>query len=94
MEIKGLSEAKIDKLVEASRNACPNFGIQEWCRSPELVYEMFPGTPEVRNGYMYPNDKPGLGVEIDEKLAAKYPVEDWVEQWTQTRLPDGSPSRP
>ncbi len=27
MEIKGLSEAKIDKLVEASRNACPNFGI-------------------------------------------------------------------
>ncbi|KAL6772113.1 DMC1 [Auxenochlorella protothecoides x Auxenochlorella symbiontica] len=27
VEIKGLSEAKIDKLVEASRNACPNFGI-------------------------------------------------------------------
>ncbi|MDP6778053.1 MAG: enolase C-terminal domain-like protein, partial [Candidatus Latescibacteria bacterium] len=25
----------------------PNFGVQEWCRFPELVYEMFPGTPEV-----------------------------------------------
>jgi mannonate dehydratase len=72
----------------------PNFGIQEWCRFPELVYEIFPGTPEVRNGYMYPNDRPGLGIDIDEKLAAKYPYTDEVEQWTQTRLPDGSPTRP
>ena len=72
----------------------PNFGIQEWCRFPPLVYEMFPGTPEVRNGYMYPNDKPGLGIDIDEKLAARFPCKDEVEQWTQTRLPDGSPSRP
>ena len=52
----------------------PNFGIQEWCRFNELVYEMFPGLPEVRNGYMYPNDKPGLGIDIDEELAAKYPA--------------------
>jgi mannonate dehydratase len=72
----------------------PNFGIQEWCRFPELVYEMFPGLPEVRNGYMYPNDKPGLGIDIDERLAAKYPPEDQVEFWTQTRWPDGSPARP
>jgi mannonate dehydratase len=72
----------------------PNFGVQEWCRFPELVYEMFPGTPEVRNGYMYPNDRPGLGIDLDEKLAAKYPPTDQVEQWTQTRLPDGGPARP
>jgi mannonate dehydratase len=72
----------------------PNFGIQEWCRFPEQVYEMFPGLPEVRNGYMYPNEKPGLGIEIDEKLAAKYPCQDQVEWWTQTRLPDGGPTRP
>ena len=72
----------------------PNFGIQEWCRFPELVYEMFPGLPEVRDGYMYPNDKPGLGIEMNEKLVAKYPCVDEVEWWTQTRLPDGSPSRP
>lgn len=72
----------------------PNFGIQEWCRFPELVYEMFPGCPEVRDGYMYPNEKPGLGIEIDEALAAKYPCTDEVIQWTQTRLPDGSPARP
>ncbi len=72
----------------------PNFGIQEWCRFPEHVYELFPGLPKIRNGYMYPNDRPGLGIDIDEKLAAKYPCEDSVEQWTQARLPDGSPARP
>lgn len=72
----------------------PNFGVQEWCRFPDLVYEIFPGLPEVRNGYMYPNDQPGLGIEIDEKLAAKYPCKDQVEWWTQTRLPDGTPVPP
>lgn len=72
----------------------PNFGIQEWCRFPELVYEMFPGTPEVRGGYMYPNEKPGLGIEINESLAAKYPYTDEIIQWTQTRLPDGTLVRP
>ncbi len=72
----------------------PNFGIQEWCRFPELVYEIFPGTPEVRDGYMYPNDQPGLGIDIDEKLAAQYPCTDEVIFWTQARLPDGSPARP
>ncbi len=72
----------------------PNFGIQEWCRFPELVYEMFPGLPEVRNGYMYPNERPGLGIDIDETLAAKYPCQDSVEMWTQKRLADGTPIRP
>jgi len=72
----------------------PNFGIQEWCRFGDLVYEIFPGTPRVRNGYLYPNDKPGLGIDVDEKLAAEYPCTDTVERWTQARLPDGSPARP
>jgi mannonate dehydratase len=72
----------------------PNFGVQEWCRFNDLCYDIFPGLPEVRGGYMYPNDQPGLGIDINEELAARYPCEDTVEQWTQTRLPDGSPSRP
>lgn len=72
----------------------PNFGIQEWCRFPELVYEMFPGTPEVRDGYMYPNETPGLGIDIDEGMAAKYPCTDEVIGWTQARLPDGTAVRP
>lgn len=72
----------------------PNFGIQEWYIPSELEYEMFPGLPEVKDGYLYPNDQPGLGIDIDEELAAQYPCREIVEQWTQTRLPDGSPARP
>jgi len=72
----------------------PNFGIQEWCRFDPIFYDIFPGLPEVRNGYMYANDNPGLGIDIDEELAAKYPCKDFVEEWTQTRWPDGSPARP
>ena len=72
----------------------PNFGIQEWYRPSELEYAMFPGLPTVREGYLYPNDAPGLGIDIDEQLAAEHPAEDVVEAWTQTRLPDGSPVRP
>ncbi len=72
----------------------PNFGIQEWYQPSELDYEMFAGLPEVRAGYLYPNEQPGLGIDIDEQLAAKYPCSEIVEQWTQTRLPDGSPARP
>lgn len=72
----------------------PNFGIQEWYQPSDLDYEMFPGLPEVRDGYLYPNDLPGLGIDIDEQLAAEHPCGQIVEQWTQTRLPDGSPARP
>lgn len=71
-----------------------NFGIQEWCRFDSLVYDMFPGLPVVRGGYMYPSGKPGLGIDFDETLAAKYPPVDEVDFWTQTRLPDGTPVRP
>lgn len=72
----------------------PNFGIQEWYLPSELEYEMFPGLPEVIDGYLYPNDEPGLGIGINEDLAVAHPCEEIVEQWTQTRLPDGGPARP
>ena len=72
----------------------PNFGIQEWYRPSELDYEVFPGLPVVEAGYLYPSDVHGLGIDIDEELAAKYPCQDIVEAWTQTRLPDGSTARP
>jgi mannonate dehydratase len=72
----------------------PNFGVQEMFRTSDMYYDMFPGMPEIRNGYMCPNDKPGLGIDINEELAAKYPCQDEVIQWTQARLPDGTPARP
>jgi mannonate dehydratase len=72
----------------------PNFGIQEWSGFPEPLREVFPGCPDVRDGYMYPNEQPGLGIDIDEALAANYPCEDFLDAWTVARLPDGTSARP
>jgi mannonate dehydratase len=74
--------------------ASPNFGIHEWYRPSALEYEMFPGLPRVVDGYLYPNEESGLGIDIDESLAAQHPCDHNVEQWTQTRLPDGTAVRP
>ena len=52
----------------------PAFGIQEENHFPPSVYEVLPGTSLIRKGYLYGNDKPGLGIDIDEALAAKYPI--------------------
>jgi mannonate dehydratase len=50
-----------------------NFGIQEGPRFNEATREVFSGCPETRNGYLYANEAPGWGIEVNEKLAAKYP---------------------
>src|SRR5439155_10637219 len=50
-----------------------NFGIQEQNLFSDTVREVFPGAPEIKGGYMYANDKPGLGIDINEKLAASFP---------------------
>jgi mannonate dehydratase len=50
------------------------FGIQEENHFPPSVHEMFPGTAEIRKGYLYGSDKPGLGIDIDEEMAAKNPM--------------------
>jgi mannonate dehydratase len=70
--------------------ACPNFGVQEWSGFLEVEREMFPGCPEERAGYVYPNDAPGFGIDLDEALAAKYPCPEGVLEWTQARTPDGT----
>ena len=74
--------------------ATPNFGIQEWSGFGEAEQAVFPGCPEVRHGYAYLNDAPGLGIDLDEAEAAKYPCEAGVPAWTLTRLPDGTAVRP
>lgn len=71
-----------------------NFGIQEWSGIREVSAEVFPGSPELRDGYVYANDKPGLGIDINEALAAKYPCVTEVTRWTQTRIPDGTSNTP
>ncbi len=71
-----------------------NFGIQEWSGFSEAVYDVFPGCPQVRNGYLYPNDQPGLGIDLDEKLAALHPCTDGPPTWTLARTPDGTAAWP
>jgi len=71
-----------------------NFGIQEWSDWTEKSLEVFPGCPELRQGYVYANDKPGLGIDIDEAAAAKYPCGEELPKWTNARRPDGTPARP
>lgn len=68
----------------------PNFVIQELRANQGALLDVFPGLPEYRDGYVYPNDKPGLGVDIDEEEAKKYPCRNDVTTWTQTRNYDGS----
>lgn len=87
--------------------AAPNFGVQEWSgiEPPNFVIqdlkgphgallEVFLGLPEFDKGYVYANDTPGLGVDINEEEAAKYPCENTVTTWTQTRKRDGSLQTP
>jgi len=51
----------------------PNFGVQEYMRHTEETDAVFPHAYTFSKGAMHPGDKPGLGVDLDEALAAKYP---------------------
>ena len=53
--------------------ACYNFGIQEYSAFNDRTREVFANCPRLENGYLYPNDAPGWGIEVDERAAAKYP---------------------
>jgi mannonate dehydratase len=75
-----------------------NFGVHEGSGFPKETQEVFAGCPEVKNGYMLAQEKPGLGIEFDEKLAAKFPVADtppnFDYSWGTTRRKDGTVIRP
>jgi mannonate dehydratase len=50
-----------------------NFGVQEYMRHTAETDAVFPHAYTFDKGYMHPGNVPGHGVDIDEKLAAKYP---------------------
>jgi mannonate dehydratase len=74
----------------------PAFGIQEGHVWNEAAQEVFPGALMPVDGYLYPNDAPGWGIEIDEKEAAKYPAQAHLfERWAaHVRRPDGGIEEP
>jgi mannonate dehydratase len=77
--------------------ACPNFGIQEARQFTQAEQDVFPGCPVLKDGYYHASDKPGLGIELDEKLAAKFPISDepsFDMRWGNLRLRDGSIAKP
>jgi mannonate dehydratase len=53
--------------------AIPNFGIQEYMRHTPETDAVFPHAYTFASGCLYPGETPGHGVDIDEKLAAKFP---------------------
>ncbi len=72
----------------------PNFGIQEWAGFNEAEEEVFPGCPEVKDGYAYLSDRPGLGIDFDEAAARRFPAVDMDFSWLYSRLEDGTAVRP
>ncbi len=77
--------------------ACPNFGIQEAREFTRAEQDVFPGCPELKNGYYYANDRPGWGIDLDEKLAARFPIKDepsFDMHWGNLRRRDGTVVKP
>jgi mannonate dehydratase len=66
----------------------PNFGIQEYMGYSEAMLEIFQQQWVFEDGYMHPGQAAGLGVDFNEKLAAKYPYE--AAYLPIARLEDGT----
>jgi mannonate dehydratase len=60
--------------------AVNNFGILEYMPHQEIVSEVFKTNYTFEEGYLKIDDSPGIGVDIDEKAAMKFP-------YTMARLP-------
>ncbi|HEX7494031.1 MAG TPA: enolase C-terminal domain-like protein, partial [Bacteroidales bacterium] len=60
--------------------AVNNFGIQEYMPHEEVVNEVFKTNYQFVNGFLTIDDSPGIGVDIDEKSASKFP-------YSMARLP-------
>ena len=52
-----------------------NFGIQEYMPHTADTDRVFPHAYTFANGVMHPGDTPGLGVDLDEALAATFPYQ-------------------
>jgi len=51
----------------------------------------------LKDGYYWANEKPGLGIDLDEKLAVKFPINDdpsFDARWGNVRLTDGTIVKP
>jgi len=65
-----------------------NFGIQEYMRHTPETDAVFPHAYTFADGYLHPGEAPGHGVDLDEKLAARYPYKP--STLPVNRLEDGT----
>lgn len=75
----------------------PNFGIQEARAFIHAEQDVFPGCPQLKDGYFWASDQPGRGIELDESLAAKFPIQDdppFDLKWANLRRADGTSTKP
>ncbi|MFJ7629584.1 D-mannonate dehydratase ManD [Streptomyces sp. NPDC097595] len=68
--------------------AVHNFGIQEYSGHTPLTAEVFPHAYTFIDGHLHPGQESGLGVELDEELAAAHPYE--AAYLPVNRLQDGT----
>lgn len=72
------------KMFEHIRNTCGD--------DVELlhdVHERIHPTDAVLKGYLHVNEAPGFGVDLDEAVAAKYPLPEHRGYWEPVRRRDG-----
>jgi mannonate dehydratase len=74
--------------------ASTSFGIQEENQFSDAERDAFPGAAVLEGGYLYPNDSPGLGVDIDEEKAVALRRDRGPSGTAQDRRADGSVVRP
>ncbi|MEQ6024963.1 D-mannonate dehydratase ManD [Streptomyces salinarius] len=55
--------------------AVHNFGIQEYMRHAPRTLEVFRTSYRFEDGLLHPGDAPGLGVELDDEAASRFPYE-------------------
>lgn len=67
-----------------------NVALQEYAECDETTKSIFPGALYVENGYIYLNEKPGIGVDFDEEIASSCPCYYRAHEWTQSRIPNGT----
>jgi mannonate dehydratase len=71
-----------------------NFGIQEYSPFNARTQEIFSGYPVMKDGYLWVSEKPGWGIEVDEKAAAKAPFTNGANNlnggWGEIRRLDGT----
>jgi mannonate dehydratase len=68
--------------------AIPNFGLQEYMPHTAATDAVFPHGYRFEDGWLHPSEEPGLGVDIDEDEAARYPYR--AASLPVARLEDGT----